>query len=131
MAFHAPASRFLHHSVGPGLVGRVVQQTTDVVNKERIQKICDFLLVGKLQCALKRNPLGWLAGAVLLMLREVDLFASLLYSPNTLQMHRANFHHMAQLLALEYTITSSTGHTCDIQQFCTVDHVVVWIIELN
>lgn len=47
------------------------------------------------------------------------------YIPDTFQMHRANFHHMAKLFALENSVTSTTGHASYIEQLCTIDHVVV------
>ena len=56
--FQAAVLRFLHDHVGAGLVGRVVQQTTDVVHEQRVQKIGDLFLVGKIQRTLERNPRG-------------------------------------------------------------------------
>jgi hypothetical protein len=34
----------------------VVEQSSDVVDKERVQRFSNLLLVRKLQCALKWNP---------------------------------------------------------------------------
>lgn len=38
------------------LVGRVVEQGTNVVNKQRVQELGDFLLIGEVQRAVERNP---------------------------------------------------------------------------
>lgn len=45
-----------HDLVGAGLVRGVVQQSTNVVNEQRVQELCDLLLVGEVECPLKRNP---------------------------------------------------------------------------
>lgn len=45
--------------------------------------------------------------------------------PDTLQVHRANFHDVANLLTLEDSIPSATGHARNVEQLGTVDHVVV------
>jgi hypothetical protein len=41
-------------------------------------------------------------------------------------MHGTNLDNMARLFALENTISSSSGHACDIEQLCAIDHVIVW-----
>lgn len=50
--------------------------------------------------------------------------------PDTLEMHRANLDHMAQLLALQNTITAATSHSRHIEQLGTVDHMVVCVCQL-
>jgi hypothetical protein len=73
-AFHASLLGLLHYHVRSRLVGWVVEQTTDVVHKERIKKISDLFLVGKFHGALE-------------------------WDPDTLEMHWSNLHNVAELLA--------------------------------
>ena len=58
-AFQASVVRFLDHHVRSVLVGRVIQQTSDVVDEQWIQEICDLLLVCKLQRTFEGNPAEW------------------------------------------------------------------------
>jgi hypothetical protein len=78
----------------------MVKQTTDIVHEQGVEQISDLFLVGKLQSALKGDP-------------------------NSLQVHRANLHNMADLLALEDTVPTTSSHTSHVEQLGTVDHVVV------
>lgn len=55
-AFQASLLRLLHHHGRSGLIGGVVKETTDIVHEERIQEICDLLLIGEFQSTLERNP---------------------------------------------------------------------------
>lgn len=45
--------------------------------------------------------------------------------PNTLEMHWANLDNMSILLAFENAITTASGHTGNVQELCTVDHMIV------
>jgi hypothetical protein len=78
----------------------VIKQCSNVVNEQRIQLLCDFLLVGKLKSPLKRNP-------------------------NTLKMHWTNLNNVARLFALQYAVSTTTRHSRDIQKLRSVDHVIV------
>lgn len=98
--FQSSLLRLLNDHVGPGLVGRVVQQTTNVMHKQRIQQIRDLFLVGKFQGALKGDP-------------------------HALQVHRTNLDHMTDLFTLQDTVTTTASHTSDIEQLGTVDHMVI------
>lgn len=40
-------------------------------------------------------------------------------------MHGANTNHETTLFILENSITLATGHAHDIEQLCTIDHVIV------
>jgi hypothetical protein len=40
----------------PRLVRGMIEQSSNVVNEERVQLLGDLFFVGKLQCSLKRNP---------------------------------------------------------------------------
>ena len=46
-----------NHRIRPTLVVGMIEQAANVVNKEWIQLIRDFFLVGKIQCSVERNPL--------------------------------------------------------------------------
>lgn len=48
----------LHDRIGSGLIRRVVEETTNVMNEERIQLLCDLLFVGKVKSPLERDPRG-------------------------------------------------------------------------
>lgn len=52
--------RSLHDLRRSVLVGWVVEKRADVVHKQRIKQLGDFLLVGKVQGPLKRNPVATL-----------------------------------------------------------------------
>lgn len=54
--FQPPLLGLLNHHVRLGGIGRVIQEFSDIVHKQRIQQIGDFLLVGKLQGTLKWDP---------------------------------------------------------------------------
>lgn len=84
-----------------GAVRRMVEQSTDVVHKERVEFLSDLFLVGKFQSTVERNP-------------------------NSLQMHRTNLDHVSVLLALENTVATTARHTSHVKQFGSVDHVVVF-----
>ena len=47
------------------LVGRMVEQSSNVVNEKRVEELCDLLLVREVQRAVKRNPVRMLALAQL------------------------------------------------------------------
>ena len=55
-SFNPSLLRFLHHHVRSRLVCRVEQQVGDWLDKQGVQKVCDFFLVGKLESAFKRDP---------------------------------------------------------------------------
>lgn len=38
------------------LIGRVIEQVVDVVHEKRVQQLCNFFLVGKVEGTLERNP---------------------------------------------------------------------------
>jgi hypothetical protein len=46
-------------------------------------------------------------------------------APYAFEMHRSNLHDMSHFLALENTVTSTTGHSGHIQQFGAVNHVII------
>lgn len=81
--------RVVNDHVGPvGILG-VVQKTTNVVNKQWVEQVSDLLLVGE----VKR---------------------SFVWDPYTLQMHRADFHDMADFFAFQNTIAATSSHTSNI-----------------
>ena len=41
-------------------------------------------------------------------------------------MHGANLDHMANLLALQDTVATTTGHASNVEQLGTIDHVVIY-----
>ena len=45
--------------------------------------------------------------------------------PHAFEMHRSNLDNMAHFLALENSITTASSHTCHVQEFGTVDHMIV------
>jgi hypothetical protein len=45
--------------------------------------------------------------------------------PDTLQVHGSDFHHVANFLALENTVTSPSSHASHIEQLRAVDHMVI------
>lgn len=113
--------RSLHDLRGPVLVGWVVKKRTNVVHKQGVQQLSDLFLVGEVQSPFKRNP-----GTLLdtdSWLTDFEPRGSCI--PDTLQVHRANLDDVANLLALQNPITSTTGHTGNVEQLGAVNHVVV------
>ena len=51
-----PAFGSLHNLAGPSLIRGVVKELADVVDKERIEKFSDLLLVREVKSAFKRDP---------------------------------------------------------------------------
>jgi hypothetical protein len=70
------------------------------VDEEWVQQFGDFLLVGKIESSFEWNP-------------------------NTLEMHRTNFDYVSHFLAFEDAISTSSGHSSDIEELCAVDHMVI------
>jgi len=70
------------------------------MNEKRVEKLSDLFPVREVQRAIKRDP-------------------------DTFQVHRSNFYHMARLLALEDAIATSTRHSSNIKKLRAVNHVVV------
>jgi len=46
----------MHHHIRPTLVGRMIQQPTDVMYKQRIQQVGDLLLVGEIERTFEWDP---------------------------------------------------------------------------
>lgn len=106
-----------HHGIGAGLVRRVVQKGTDVVDEQRVERFCDPLLVGEFKRTLEWDPeVLWLASPEQ---RRLE------YSPDALQMHRPNLHHMPHFLALENSISPAPSHARNIQELSAIDHVII------
>lgn len=55
----------------------------------------------------------------------MDVSSSAMHIPDALQMHRPYLNDMPNLLTLQNTISTATGHTGDIQELCSVDHMVI------
>ena len=45
--------------------------------------------------------------------------------PNAFQVHWADFDNVLLLLALEDTVSSTTGHSCNVQELGSIDHMVI------
>jgi hypothetical protein len=56
----------------------------------------------------------------------MDVSSSAMHIPDALQMHRPYLNDMPNLLTLQNTISTATGHTGDIQELCSVDHMVIF-----
>ena len=116
---HPSALCGCNYGICPGCVFGVVQQSTNVVNKQRIEQVSDLLLVGKVECSLERNPFP--------KLDDISLyFMSKINSPDSLKMHWANLDNMSGLFRLENAISTPAGHPCNIQQLRSVDEVVIY-----
>lgn len=50
----------------------------------------------------------------------------MMHSPNALQVHRTDLDNVTRLLALQDAVSSTPGHSGYIQQFCTVNHMVIF-----
>ena len=118
--FQAALLRFLHDRIGARLVRGVIQQASDIMHEHGVQQIGDFFFVGEFQGSFKWNP-----GPVRMVLRYKNKKTGR-DLPNTLQVHRTDFDDMTDLFAFQDTITTTTSHAGDIEQFGAVDHVVVF-----
>jgi hypothetical protein len=79
----------------------MIKQCSNVVDEQRIQLLCNLLLVGKLKSSLKRNP-------------------------DTLEMHWADLNDVTRLFALQYAVSTASCHSRDVQQLGAVDHVIIF-----
>lgn len=52
----AAAFRCRHGDIGSALVGRMIQECSNVVHKERVEQLCNFLFVRKIKRAIERYP---------------------------------------------------------------------------
>lgn len=48
------------------------------------------------------------------------------YLPDALEVHRTNLDNVPYLFALEDTVAASASHARDVEEFGTINHVVVW-----
>lgn len=120
-----PPLRRSHDLGGTVLVGRVVEQSTDVMNEKRIQQLGDFLLIGKVQCTLIRNP-GLSQQTALYVSNTAKVGRGNI--PDTLQVHGTNLDNMANLFTLQNSVSSSSRHAGHVQKLGAIDHVVIYEI---
>lgn len=78
----------------------VIQQRPNVVYKEGVKLLCDFLLVCKVQ-------------------------STIVWDPDTLEVHRTDFDDVARLFTLQNAIPPTSCHARNVEQFCAIDHVIV------
>ena len=104
---------------GESAVDGVIQECSDVVNEEGVKQFGNLFLVGEFESTLKGNP-------GVRLLASIALNSAKRRSPNAFQMHWANLDYMLLLLALQNTVTSTTGHTSNIQKLSSVDHMIVF-----
>lgn len=72
----------------------MVKQCTDVVHEQWVQQLSDFLLVGKIQSPLERNP------AAVLDINPCKIEVETSNIPDALKVHWADFHDMTDFLTL-------------------------------
>lgn len=94
----------------------MIEQRSDVMHKQRVKLLRDLFLIGEIQRTFEGNPVRS---------QRVSRSSCSANLPNTLQVHGSNFDHVSRLLALQNTITTTSGHTSDIQKFCAVNEMVV------
>jgi len=100
----------------------VVEESSDIVDEERVEQFGDLFFVGEFEGTLERNPTEVnceLQSIANYELRIKDL-------PDTFQMHWANLDHMLLLLTLENAITSASGHTSNVKELGSINHMVVF-----
>ena len=127
--------RTSHDASGTALVVWMVEQSADVVHKERVEKMGDLLSIRKVKRTLKGNPRRTSAQpnpTVRLNVtpppphvRQVPS-KNRAYVPDALEMHRADLDDVPQFLALENAISSTSGHASDIQELRAVDHMIIF-----
>lgn len=122
----SPALSCSHHRIGSVGVRGVIKQGTNVMNKQRIQKLSNFLLVREVQCTIEWYPEE---PRVSLNEGEGSFFTRNGNLPHSLEMHWSNFDHMPNLFTLQNPITSSPSHSSNVQQLGTVDHMVILYIQ--
>ena len=103
-------------STGSIIVCGVVQQSTDVMHEKRIQSLSNLLFVCKIQSSVIGNP-------VYGQLRVSS--TSEVFSPDAFQVHWTNFDNVSGLFALQDPVTTTTGHTSDVQELGAVYHMII------
>ena len=96
----------------------MIQQLSNIVDKEWVQKLCYLFSVRKVQSTFERDP-------ITISLDGHNLLVMVGSIPDTLQMHRSNLDDMTCFLALENAITTTSGHSRNVQKLGTVDHVII------
>ena len=109
------------HASLTSLVSRVVEQSSNVVDEERVKQLCNSLFVREIQRAVEGYPVVVIVSPA----RKKKGIVSQ-NSPDAFQMHRTNLHYMSSFLALENTVTTTPRHASNVQQLRAVDHVVVF-----
>lgn len=92
------------------------------MDEERIQGLCDLLLVGEFEGALKGNP--EVGGSAFLHVK-VRSWWWWWCIPYALEVHGTNLDHVSGLFALEDTVSASSRHACYVEQLCAIDHVII------
>ena len=105
------------HASLASLVGRVVEQSSNVVDEERVKQLRNSLFVREIQRAVEGYPVVVSAAQTLVVINN---------SPDAFQMHRTNLYYMPSFLALENTVTTTPRHASNVQQLRAVNHVVVF-----
>lgn len=98
----------LHDLCGPVLIRGVVKKCADIVHKQRIEQLGDFLLVGEIQSPLKRDPMIGVS-----LHSTPASFRS--HIPDAFQVHGSNLDYMTDFFALQDAISPSSCHACHIK----------------
>lgn len=89
------------------------------MNEKGIEQVSYPFFVGKLQSSFVWNPEERVNCQVKIYRQgERNL-------PHALEMHRTNLDYLTQLFTLQYAISTTASHSRNVQEFCSVDHVVV------
>ena len=51
--------------------------------------------------------------------------------PNTLQVHRPNFHHVSDFLAFENAVSPPPSHAGNIEQLGAINHMIIWRTKIS
>lgn len=104
----------------------MIQESTNIVNKERVKHLRNLLFVCKVQCSLIWNPVLMLVGDQKIFLLFSPRRKGRVDIPNALQVHGADLDNMANLFALQDAVSTATSHSSDIEQLGSINHVVIY-----
>lgn len=91
----------------PRLVRGVVEQSTNVMNEQRIQLLRNLLLVCEFECTFKGNPTETTISTFSPSTRDNNQERL----PDTFEVHWADFDYMARLLALQDAVSAPARHS--------------------
>ena len=124
--FHSTAVCCAYHGIGAVRILRIVQQASDIMNEQRVEKIGYLFSVGKFQ-----RTFEWYPAMPCQPYLQKNKMLGREAIPHALEVHRTDFDHVSHLFTLQNAIATTTCHACYVQQLRAVDEVIIYRIQIS